>query len=261
MAKVRVELSRYLPQEASQAQNQQVALTEFEQLDLLAKQVQLACLPIYEATAAVKTFFKVWPELTPVMDQDVHLAEVAHSSLAQPEVKFSSESDEDKDAFEAEENRSCTSVMMCNIPNNVSLNQLLTLFDANGFNKFYNFVYLPIDLESRCNVGYAFINLAEHAAAINFYRRFTSFSGWKGKTSKKVCKVKWASMKMQGLDAYVERYRNSAIMHESVPFDGKPVIFKNGQRVKFPPPTKRLAAPRQRPCDDKPRVILVNQLV
>eukprot|EP00439_Symbiodinium_sp_Y106_P038344 s1688_g4.t1 len=39
--------------------------------------------------------------------------------------------------------------------------------------------------------------------------------------------------------AHVERYRNSPVMHRSVPDEYKPVIFKNGVRKKFPRPTKK----------------------
>lgn len=39
----------------------------------------------------------------------------------------------------------------------------------------------------------------------------------------------------------MERYRNSPVMHESVPDEYKPVILQNGLRVNFPEPSK---APR-----------------
>jgi hypothetical protein len=176
---------------------------------------------------------------------------MTNASTALHEAKVSSESNvEDDETFEADEHRNSTSVMMCNIPNNFSIHQLLKLLDAKGFNRFYDFVYLPADLKSNCNPGYAFINFVEHEAAISFFRCFTSFSGWEGMASKKVCQVKWAKMHLQGLDANVQRYRNSAIMHESVPLKCKPIIFENGKRVQFPLPTKPIPPPKHRSCDD-----------
>ena len=43
--------------------------------------------------------------------------------------------------------------------------------------------------------------------------------------------------------AHVERYRNSPVMHRSVPDEYEPVIFKNGVRKNFPRPTKKVKAP------------------
>lgn len=48
----------------------------------------------------------------------------------------------------------------------------------------------------------------------------------------------------QGLEAHVERYRNSPVMHEDVPDTFKPVLFANGVRISFPLPTRKLRAPR-----------------
>ena len=45
------------------------------------------------------------------------------------------------------------------------------------------------------------------------------------------------------VQAHVERYRNSPVMHRSVPDEYKPVIFKNGVRKNFPRPTKKVKAP------------------
>jgi len=50
--------------------------------------------------------------------------------------------------------------------------------------------------------------------------------------------------KCQGLSELVERYRNSPVMHASVPQECKPVIFLNGRTVKFPEPTQQIKPPK-----------------
>ena len=51
------------------------------------------------------------------------------------------------------------------------------------------------------------------------------------------------SFECRAVQAHVERYRNSPVMHRSVPDEYKPVIFKNGVRKNFPRPTKKVKAP------------------
>lgn len=62
------------------------------------------------------------------------------------------------------------------------------------------------------------------------------------------------------------RYRDSPIMHGSVPDEFKPVIFEagTGRRVDFPEPTKKLRAPRRRPLaplgHQKPSLLVAGRL-
>ena len=58
-----------------------------------------------------------------------------------------------------------------------------------------------------------------------------------------VCVVGWSGD--QGYEAHVERYRNSAVMHKSVPDEFRPVVFQAGRRQRFPPPTRFLKPPKQ----------------
>jgi len=50
---------------------------------------------------------------------------------------------------------------------------------------------------------------------------------------------------LQGLEANIERYRNSPTMHELVPDAYRPMLFVNGQQVAFPAPTKKIKPPRK----------------
>lgn len=135
-------------------------------------------------------------------------------------------------------------VMLRNLPNNYSRAILLELIDSEGFAGQYDFFYLPMDFKSRASLGYAFVNLVSPAQAHAFREHFDGFSRWV-LPSQKVCSVNW-STPYQGLEAHVERFRNSPVMHEAVPDEYKPVVFVNGIRTSFPPPTKKLRAPRTR---------------
>jgi len=57
-----------------------------------------------------------------------------------------------------------------------------------------------------------------------------------------VCEVSWSGPH-QGFKAHVERYRNSPVMHRSVPDAYKPIIFQDGVRQDFPRPTRKIKAP------------------
>lgn len=138
-----------------------------------------------------------------------------------------------------------TTVMLRNIPNNYTRQFFIELLDAEGFACQYDFIYLPTDFKSRANLGYAFVNLTFPAAAQRFMKTFNGFSNWI-LPSKKVCSVSWSGPH-QGLQAHLERYRNSTVMHQAVPDAYKPVVFQDGVRVPFPAPTKRLREPRIRP--------------
>jgi hypothetical protein len=135
-----------------------------------------------------------------------------------------------------------TTVMMRNLPNNLDRRQLLQLMNQRGFQGRYNLVYLPMDFKSRAGLGYAFIDFQTNEDAESFFGQFQGFDQWTF-ASDKVCKVSW-SIALQGIDEHLSRYRNSPVMHESIPDEFKPVLFKDGERVPFPEPTKRIRAPR-----------------
>eukprot|EP00425_Heterocapsa_triquetra_P000284 CAMPEP_0195053216 /NCGR_PEP_ID=MMETSP0448-20130528/2439_1 /TAXON_ID=66468 /ORGANISM="Heterocapsa triquestra, Strain CCMP 448" /LENGTH=473 /DNA_ID=CAMNT_0040082491 /DNA_START=85 /DNA_END=1506 /DNA_ORIENTATION=+ len=135
-----------------------------------------------------------------------------------------------------------TSIMLRNLPNDYTLTMLLALLDAEGFSGRYDFAYLPVDFTRWAGFGYAFVNMVSHVDAQAAWRHFQGFNNWQV-SSQKTCEVCWGDP-LQGLAAHVERYRNSPVMHESVPDGCKPAMFNEGRRIAFPPPTKRIRAPR-----------------
>mmetsp|Transcript_27611 Transcript_27611/g.47949 ORF Transcript_27611/g.47949 Transcript_27611/m.47949 type:complete len:466 (+) Transcript_27611:69-1466(+) len=139
-----------------------------------------------------------------------------------------------------------TTVMLRNIPNNMTRDQLDKLLKSHGFEGLYDFLYLPWDFHRLAGLGYAFVNFETHEYAQWAIEHFQGFAEW-GFASDKVCEVCWSSPH-QGLQAHVERYRNSPVMHADVPEKYKPLLFINGHRTPFPPPTKKIRAPRMKRC-------------
>lgn len=139
----------------------------------------------------------------------------------------------------------CTTLMVRNLPNNYTRSMLLALLDDHGFAGLYDFLYLPIDFKSNASLGYAFVNFQEMEQAEHFRQVFEGFQGW-AIPSQKVCTVQWSNP-LQGLEAHVERFRNSPVMHETIPDDHKPLLFIDGRRAPFPAPTKKIRPPRVRP--------------
>jgi hypothetical protein len=137
-----------------------------------------------------------------------------------------------------------TTLMLRNIPNDYTRTMLLELLDSEGLVGRYDFVYLPVDFHRKSSLGYAFMNLVTHEDAQKAMDCLHGFRDWKV-ASQKICEVVWGEP-LQGLSAHVERYRSSPVMHSDVPDEFKPILLKNGERVSFPPPTKRIRAPRSK---------------
>jgi len=135
-----------------------------------------------------------------------------------------------------------TTLMLRNIPNNYSRDMLMDLLDREGFIGCYNFIYLPVDFHRLAGLGYAFVNFSKIEFAEQAKQHFQGFDRW-AVSSHKVCDVTWGEP-LQGLDAHLDRYRNSPVMHEDVPEQYKPVYLQNGARQPFPLPTKRIRPPR-----------------
>jgi len=138
-----------------------------------------------------------------------------------------------------------STVMMQNLPGQLSRDDLIQMLNARGFIGQFSFMYMPLDLSSLSVLGYAFIDFISPQVARVFWKTFDGFSDWP-QPSQKVCAMSW-SEPIQGLNANIDRYRNSPLFHRSVVDAARPVLFRNGVRVQFPPPTKSIRAPRCRP--------------
>jgi len=139
--------------------------------------------------------------------------------------------------------------MLRNIPEQVSRDMLAELLNQEGFCGSYDLVYLPVNFGGMKGFGYAFINFLSTQEAVRFTDHFDGFSHWQV-ASDKTCEVSWSNV-LQGLEAHIERYRNSPLMHPSVPDEFRPAVFEGSRRVPFPTPTQRIKAPRYRKTRSK----------
>jgi len=137
-----------------------------------------------------------------------------------------------------------TTIMLRNLPNDYSRDMLMELLNDKGFESCYDFLYLPMDTKRKVGLGYAFLNLVSHADAVRAFDELDGLSSWKISGSAKVLTIAWGHP-LQGLEAHMERYRNSSVMHSSVPDEYKPMVFEDGERVSFPEPTGSIRAPKK----------------
>jgi len=144
-----------------------------------------------------------------------------------------------------------TTVMLRNLPDNYTRDMLIDLLETEGFGDAYDFLYLPIDFRTQAAYCYGVVNLLDSDVVQRFWSHFDGFTNW-ALPSKKSSFVTWCEPH-QGLQAHIEKYRNSSVMHPSVPDKYKPVLMKHGQRIKFPKPTKIIRAPRTRNCPQESR--------
>jgi len=141
-----------------------------------------------------------------------------------------------------------TTIIFRNIPHDCTRDALTAVLDAEGFRGCYDFAHVPVNFQDMAGLSYALVNMVDNAMAKCALAHFQGFQI----SASNACSVAWSSPN-QGLAAHIERYRNSPMMHESVPSSYKPALYHGGILVPFPEPTRRLRAPRVRhPKAQKP---------
>merc|ERR1712046_476124 len=119
-----------------------------------------------------------------------------------------------------------TTLMLRNLPNDYDREMFLYMLDDECLSGEYDFVYFPVDFKTGSGLEYAFVNFTSHEEALRAWNLLDAYDDWVV-PSTKVCEVRW-SCPVQGLEANVQRYRNSPLMHSQVPDSYKPVIFSDG---------------------------------
>jgi len=132
-----------------------------------------------------------------------------------------------------------TTVMLYELGNNITRKQLLQRLNAVGLRGLYDFVYLPMDYKFGLSFGHAVVNFVSHQDAVVALRCINGVGDW---ATEEPIRANW-STELQGLQAHVDRFRNSPAMHHSVSDEFKPIILCNGEIVSFPAPTKKIKAP------------------
>merc|ERR1712226_682166 len=142
-----------------------------------------------------------------------------------------------------------TTIMLRKLPADFTRSSLVEVLEDEGFEGSYDLVYVPMDFSCQCCLGYAFVNFLAESDAARCWTVFDGFSEW-GTPCDKKCEVMW-SQPHQGVEVLIERYRNSPVMHESVPDEWKPAYFIDGVQVEFPQPTKKIKAPQMKARNKK----------
>jgi hypothetical protein len=138
-----------------------------------------------------------------------------------------------------------TTLRISNLPAEYSRQLFAQTLDKEGFAGFYDFLFVPLNLRSNLCDGVALVNFRSSATAAEAYKLFESFSTWLV-DSQQVSIPSWSEYD-QGLDALIERYRNSPLMHRTVPETFKPAIFNAfGEISQFPDATRAVRKPRKR---------------
>lgn len=101
-----------------------------------------------------------------------------------------------------------TTLMIKNIPNKYSMKQLLYEINQNNKERF-NFLYVPIDVQNNCNVGYAFINFLDSAYILDFYEEYND-KGWDSYNSEKVCQIRYG--RIQGRKNLISHFENTKVI-------------------------------------------------
>lgn len=124
-------------------------------------------------------------------------------------------------------NKPITTVMWRNIPNRYSQQLLVNELVKLGYDGTYDFLYLPIDFQKKCNVGYAFINFLEEKDCAHFqvvmrdYRFYHFNSPKRGSCS---------PAHVQGLEANIQHYSSTLVVGNDDPSQ-RPSVFRNGKMI------------------------------
>ncbi|KAL6308053.1 RNA recognition motif 2-domain-containing protein [Sparassis latifolia] len=129
-----------------------------------------------------------------------------------------------------------TTVMVKNIPNKMSDKDLMAFINKVCPRRI-DFLYLRMDFQNGCNVGYAFVNFITIGDLLHFAKTQLGVK-WNMYSSEKVLQMCYATY--QGKEAAVEKFKNSCIMDERESW--RPKIFysdgpNQGLPEPFPPPT------------------------
>jgi len=124
-----------------------------------------------------------------------------------------------------------TTVVISDIASTCTREGLLAKLDAVGLSGQYDFVYLPVSFETLETHGYGIVNFVSTQSAQMLMKSSPNSVSF--------------SDQRQGLEGHVANFQDSSLMHEGVPDQFKPVLFKNGQRIAFPAPTRPTRMPRE----------------
>lgn len=129
-----------------------------------------------------------------------------------------------------------TTMMLRNIPNKYTREMLVDVLNQE-LRGLFDFLYLPIDFQNSCNMGYGFVNFRTIQARDIFVKKFDGVDVCKclpGLNSHKVVEV--VPARYHGLDQNVKRMRSGAVMEALVDHpEWMPMVFdEEGNELPFP---------------------------
>jgi hypothetical protein len=161
--------------------------------------------------------------------ESVQADEQDHEANQSPTFSWDDALEEELGSKMEEEHR--TTVVITDIASTCTRDGLLAQLDEAGLAGQYDFVYLPVSFETLATHGYGIVNFVNTQAAQTLMEKSPDSVSF--------------SDQRQGLEGHVANFQDSSLMHEGVPDQFKPVLFKNGHRVPFPAPTRPTRMPRE----------------
>jgi hypothetical protein len=131
-----------------------------------------------------------------------------------------------------------TTVMLRGLDSSMDREKLLRVLNASRFRGCFDFIYAPCDLSTQKPKGFGFVNFISHMDAHEFLVQSLASLGLGADAQ-----AFWSD-KEQGLAENVGRYRNSPIMHRSVPKHFRPSLVRMDSLVPLPQPTRTLKPPK-----------------
>lgn len=128
--------------------------------------------------------------------------------------------------------------MLMGLPKRLTRDMLVDMLWQHRFKGRFDFLYLPRSFSSGGSWGYAFVNMTSASSAREVKHKLQDSAGFGGHLA---CQVMWAET--QGLQANIERFRNSPIMRG--PRECQPLLFgPDGAPKRFPRPTEPVKKPK-----------------
>lgn len=131
-------------------------------------------------------------------------------------------------ALDACDNEQVTSLMMRNLPRKYTVSEVLMELSMHVPREAINFVSVPWDMQTRCNVGFAFVSFADPSSAA---RVFAAFDGNTWKLAQSAKKIKALSAHVQGLAKNI--LHCGTALPQGLDTKYFPIVLVRGQQVDF----------------------------
>jgi hypothetical protein len=129
-----------------------------------------------------------------------------------------------------------TTVLMRNLPPDLSRGMLIKAMHKKGFAGLFDIVHLPLEVPSKKCMGYAYVSLTTMEHKQRFTDAFHGFKGWPV-SSPKCCSIAWSQTK--GAPTNTEGSRNSPETGNAVPDSFKKMAPFLGSTKEWPKGRRR----------------------